>query len=55
MKANWDLDDLKSQKLEETFKGCITQKVKSRVQATRLQRLKYVEGVSDGTGGMTSS
>ena len=33
-----------SQKLKGTFRGCITQKVKSRVQATRLQHLKYIEG-----------
>ena len=44
MKVNWNLDSLKSQKLGGTFKSCITQKVESRVQATRLQHFKYVEG-----------
>ena len=54
-KANWDSGDSKSQKLKGTFRGCITQKVKSRVQATRLQHLKYVEGTSNGTRETTSS
>ena len=35
-----------SKKLEGTFKSCITQKVKSRVQATRLQHFKYIGGTS---------
>ena len=46
-----NLDDVKSQKLEGTFKSCITQKVKSRVQATRLQHFKYVKGRGTCTGG----
>ena len=48
-KANQGLDNLESQMLERMFKSCITQKVKSRVQATRLQHRKYIKNTSGGT------
>ena len=55
MKIGEALDGLKAGSLKTSSRAVYTQKVKSRVQATRLQRLKYVEGTSDSTGKATSS